>query len=60
MATATRCRRNSSVKDGAAKLRVAHLDDMTYGAAVELLWQQFEKGGETGFVDESHARSELP
>src|SRR5580693_38154 len=34
--------------------RVTHLDDMTYGAALELLWKQFEKGGETGFV-ESHA-----
>src|SRR5260370_34316027 len=32
---------------------------MAYRAAIELLRQQFEKGGETGFV-ESHPRRELP
>jgi hypothetical protein len=42
-----------------SEARVAYLDDMAYCAAVKLLRQQFEKGGETGSV-EGHPRSELP
>src|SRR5689334_18675304 len=38
---------------------MAYFDDVPYRAAVELLRQQFEKGGKAGLV-ESHPRSELP
>src|ERR1700730_17131354 len=44
---------------GRREAAVAYLNHVAYRAAVELLRQQFEKGGETGFV-ERHPRSELP
>src|SRR5438105_4587434 len=41
------------------KAAMAYFDNVPYRAAVQLLRQQFEKGGKAGLV-ESHARGKLP